>query len=113
MTREITSEEFKDMILDYSQTEPEFKSEKPVVVDFHAEWCGPCKMLSPVLEQLAEENQDVQIYKVNVDNEHEVAAKFGVRSIPTLLFASKEKSEVFVGAPPKSLLENKIKELIG
>ncbi|MBR6793484.1 MAG: thioredoxin [Clostridia bacterium] len=61
------------------------KSDKPVFIDFFATWCGPCKMLSPIVEQLAEEVEDVKICKVDVDQEPELAAAFGVSSIPTLV----------------------------
>lgn len=65
----------------------QYLGNKPALVDFYAPWCGPCKMLLPVLEELAEEYADkIDIYKVNVEEEQELAAEFGIRSIPTLLF---------------------------
>ncbi len=75
-TVNITSENFDQEVL---------KSDKPVLLDLWASWCGPCKMLSPIVDQVAEENDDIKVGKVNVDEEEEIAAKFGVTAIPTLL----------------------------
>jgi thioredoxin 1 len=90
-----------------------FKSEvlesaEPVVVDFWAEWCGPCKMIAPSLEEIAVEMQGkVKVAKLNIDENPELAAQFGVRSIPTLaLFKAGEVADIKVGAAPKSALSN-------
>ena len=61
------------------------KSEKAVLVDFYAEWCGPCKMLAPVIDQIAKENEDIKVAKINVDEAQKLAEKYGVMSIPTLV----------------------------
>ncbi|MBE6631546.1 MAG: thioredoxin [Ruminococcaceae bacterium] len=79
------------------------KSEKTVLIDFYADWCGPCAMLSPIIEEIAEENPQYLIAKINVDDELELALKFGVSSIPTLVIMKdgKEASRS-VGAKPKA-----------
>ena len=89
----ITNENFEQEVL---------KSDIPVLVDFWAVWCGPCRMVGPVLEEIAEERDDVVIGKVNVDEEQELAAQFGVMSIPTMiLFKGGEAVNKIVGAMPK------------
>ena len=94
----ITKENFAQEVL---------QSEKPVLLDFWASWCGPCRMLSPIVDEVAEERTDVKVGKVNVDEQPELAGEFGVMSIPTLLvFEQGKLVRQAVGARPKaSVLE--------
>lgn len=78
------------------------RSDLPVLVDFWADWCGPCKMLSPVVSEIAEEAKDFKVYAVNVDEEPELASRYGIRSIPSLLvFKNGEIAKQSVGVIPK------------
>ena len=91
-----------------------YEGDKPCIVDFYATWCGPCKALAPVLEELAKEyDGKIYIYKVDVDKEEELAATFGIRSIPTLLWIPKNgKPTVTQGAMPKTELKKMIDEVL-
>jgi thioredoxin 1 len=90
------------------------KSDVPVVVDFWAAWCGPCRMIAPIIEQLAEEYQGkVKVGKLDVDENQGVAIKYGVRSIPTVLFLKSGKVvDTVIGAVPKSMFIEKITKLV-
>ena len=97
----VTSENFESEVLN---------SEKPVLVDFWASWCGPCRMLSPIVDEIAEEVQTIKIGKVNVDEQQDLAGKFGVMSIPTLiLFKNGQPVNKSVGAKSKAALLDFIK----
>lgn len=90
------------------------QSNEPVLVDFYASWCGPCKMMSPVIDRLAEEYAGkVKIGKLDVEEQAQIASKFGVRSIPTLLLIKNGKVvDRIVGAVPKDYLEDKLEEVL-
>lgn len=80
---------------------------KPVLVDFYADWCGPCKMLAPVVEQIAAESSDYEVFKLNVDEAPEIAAKYGVMSIPTLIvFKGGEVAGKTIGVQSKQTIVN-------
>ena len=92
----ITRENFDETVL---------QSDKPVLVDFWAEWCGPCRMVSPIVDEIAGERDDIVVGKVNVDEQGELAVRFGVMSIPTLLvFKGGELVQTAVGARPKDAI---------
>ncbi len=105
MALEITDANFEELVM---------KSDKPVVVDFWAEWCGPCRMIGPVIEEMATEyDGKAVIGKVNVDENPGVSAKFGVRNIPTILFVKNgEIADKSVGAVPKAQLTSKLDAIL-
>ena len=86
------------------------KSEKTVLIDFYADWCGPCKMMSPIIDEIAEENDSIKVGKVNVDDNAEVSTKYQIMSIPTILVVKNgEVTAQFVGVTSKEEIENAIK----
>jgi thioredoxin len=115
MTEHLDAEGFKKRVFDWDKNkEWKYEGELPAVVDFYAEWCGPCKMLGPVLEELSGKYADkLKVYKVDVDKEPELAGVFGVQSVPTLLFVPKSgEPRMALGALPKPQLEKTIAEIL-
>lgn len=110
----LTTAEFKEKIFDYTQSNNfKLKSNKPVILDFSAHWCSPCQMVTPILEQLSKEYADkIDIYKIDVDSEYEVSQAFGIRSIPSILFAPVNGDpQMMSGALPKKVFEKAINEI--
>ncbi|MBD3636220.1 MAG: thioredoxin [Crocinitomicaceae bacterium] len=112
-TVNLTAQKFRDEVFDYTtDKEWKFKGDKPAIIDFYADWCGPCKMVAPILEELSTEYKDsVTIYKVDTEVEQELSAIFGIRSIPSLLFIPMDKQPMMqAGALPKPTLKKVIEE---
>lgn len=111
----LTTADFKAKVFDYTtQQQWQYKGEKPCIIDFYTTWCGPCKRLAPVMEELAKEYAGkIIIYKVDTEKERELAAAFGIRSIPTLLFCPMNGSpQVAQGALPKEALQGAIEDVL-
>ena len=112
----LTKETFKEKVFDFEKNkEWVFKGETPCIIDFYAQWCGPCKIVAPILEELSEEySYKVDIYKINTEDEQELAALFGISSIPSILFVPKDdKPQMSLGALPKETFHQLIKERFG
>jgi len=115
MTEKLTKEKFLEKVFNFEQNkEWAFNGELPCLIDFYADWCGPCKMVAPVLEELSEEFAGkINIYKVDTEAEQELAAAFGIRSIPSLLFCPKnDKPQMAQGALPKASLIEAINNVL-
>ena len=115
MAKDITTKYFNKQVNDLKKVddsgELKFLGKNPVVVDFHAPWCGPCRVLGPIIDELNKEYDNVDFYKVDTEAEVELAAAFGVMSLPTLLFIPKERKPMMSpGAPPKQILKEMIDE---
>lgn len=111
----LTKETFKEKIFDFeNNTEWKYEGDIPCIIDFYADWCGPCKMVAPVLEELAREYDGrINIYKINTDQEQEIASAFGISSIPSLLFIPlDEKPQMATGALPRQSFVEAIKDVL-
>lgn len=112
----LTKADFLNKVANYEANPNEWKflGERPAIIDFYATWCGPCKMLAPVLDELAAEYEgQIDIYKVNVEEEEELSALFGIRSVPSILFIPMEgQPQMTQGAMPKPALKEAIHSVL-
>lgn len=115
MIEHLTKQTFLDKVFNYEQnSEWKFEGKLPCIIDFYADWCGPCKMVAPILEELATEySGKINIYKIDTEAEQELAGAFGIRSIPSMLFVPmNEQPQMSVGALPKDALKQAIGEVL-
>ncbi len=111
----LTKQTFLDKVFNFEKNkEWQFEGDLPCVIDFYADWCGPCKMVAPILEELSEEyDGKINIYKVDTESEQELAAAFGIRSIPSMLFCPKDgQPQMAQGALPKDALKGAIEDVL-
>ena len=115
MTELLTKETFLKKVFNYEKNKDwKFEGDIPCIIDFYADWCGPCKAVAPVLEELSEEYKGkINIYKVDTEAEQELSAAFAIRSIPSMLFCPAEgEPQMAQGALPKHNLEEVIKDVL-
>jgi thioredoxin len=115
MIENLTKETFLEKVFNFEKNQEwKFEGKRPVLIDFYADWCGPCKALAPVLEKLAEEyDGKIDIYKVDTEAEQELSAAFAIRSIPSMLFCPAEgQPQMANGALPKAELERIIADVL-
>jgi len=111
----LTAQDFKEKVFNYETgSEWKYEGNLPAIIDFYADWCQPCKMVAPVLEELAVKYAGkIVVYKVDTESEQELASVFGIQSIPTLLFVPKEgQPQAAMGALPKQTFEDVIKDIL-
>ncbi len=112
----LTKQTFLEKVFDFEKkSEWQFQGERPCIIDFYADWCGPCKMVGPIMEELSKEyDGKVDIYKIDTDKEQELATAFGIRSIPSVLFCPmNDKPQMSVGALPKDGYVQAIEQVLG
>ena len=115
MLEHLNVETFKNKVFNYEKnSEWKFEGARPALVDFYANWCGPCKTVGPILEELAKEyDGKIDIYKVDTEDQQELASVFGIKSIPSLLFIPVEgQPQMAMGALPKDSLKQAFKEVL-
>ena len=111
----LTKQTFLEKVFNYEQNQEwKFEGNTPCLIDFYADWCGPCKMVAPILEELSKEyDGKINIYKIDTEAEKELAGAFGIRSIPSLLFVPMEgQPQMVQGALPKSQLKQAIDDIL-
>jgi thioredoxin len=114
MPTHLTKETFIEKVFDFEKEKDwNYKDDKPAIIDFYADWCGPCKMVSPVLEELDKEYKGtINFYKIDTEAQQELAAMFGIRSIPSLLFIPVEgQPQMAAGALPKPTFEKAFEDI--
>jgi len=115
MLEHLTKETFKQKVFNYeTNKEWKFEGDKPCLIDFYADWCGPCRMVAPILEELATEyDGKINIYKVDTEQERELAGMFGIQSIPSILFVPSEgQPQMSLGALPKDTFKKVFKDVL-
>jgi thioredoxin 1 len=111
----LTTEEFKNKVFDYTvNKEWKYSGELPAIIDFYADWCGPCKMVAPILQEIAKDYQGkLIVYKVDTESERELASAFGISSIPTLLFVPMTgQPQAAMGALPRPSFDKAINDIL-
>ncbi len=111
----LTTQEFKDKVFNYDvNKEWKYSGELPAIIDFYADWCGPCKMVAPILQEIAKDySGKLIVYKVDTESEQELAAAFGISSIPTLLFVPMTgQPQAAMGALPRQSFDNAINDIL-
>ena len=111
----LTTEQFKERVFDYTkEKEWKYKGSKPCVIDFYTTWCGPCRSIAPILEELAKEYEDqIVVYKVDVDNCRDIATAFGISSIPAVLYIPLDgEPSMTIGARNKSKFQSEIDKIL-
>ncbi|MCK9206529.1 MAG: thioredoxin [Salinivirgaceae bacterium] len=114
MIEYLTQETFKEKVFNYEKNQEwKFEGELPCIIDFYADWCGPCKMVAPILEELSKEyTGKVNVYKVDTEDQRELAGMFGIQSIPSLLFVPKDgQPQMAMGALPKETFKKAFKDV--
>jgi len=115
MVQHLTNDTFKEKVFNYTDSkEWKFEGSKPAVIDFYADWCGPCKMVSPILDELSTEyDGHIDIYKVDTEKERELAGAFGIQSIPSILFIPQNgQPQMAQGALPKDSFIKAFKDVL-
>ena len=115
MSEHLTTETFKQKVFNWEENkEWKYEGDLPAIVDFYADWCGPCKMVAPILEEISSEYEGkLHVFKVDTDKDQELAMAFGIQSIPSILFIPmNDKPQMAAGALPKETLQQVIKDVL-